>query len=82
MLNLDEKLDIVIDDSKSELKINFSAETSRAIYDVCDFSGKILKTGPLTKQEIFIDLSDLASDRYILLILDGDRVFSRQFNID
>lgn len=81
MLNLEEKLDIQIDEMRSELKLRFEAETDRAIYDICDYNGKILMTGPITEDSVHVDLSTLSKDRYILLILDGDRVFSQQFSL-
>jgi hypothetical protein len=79
MLNLEEKLEIKIDDVRKELRLSYTAETDRMVYDICDFSGKILKTGRLDSKTVVIDMNGLPKDRYILLILDGDKVFSKQF---
>ena len=79
MLNIEERLQVKIDQNNSELSLRFNSETERTIYDICDVNGRILKTGKVSDESTTVDLSKLPSDRYILLILDGDRIFSRHF---
>ncbi len=81
MLEILNKISVKTDAKNSKLTINFEGHTELSIYDVCDLNGRILKTGRIPSDITDIDISDLDSGTYLLLILDGDRMFSQRFKL-
>jgi hypothetical protein len=81
MLDFQTKIKLDVDEETSTLKVAFQPASSTTIYDVCDLQGRILLTGEISSTETSIDLSGLDQSQYILLILDGDRVFTKKVQL-
>lgn len=81
MIRTEELIKVHLSCCKSNLYIEYLPQTSRTIFDVCDENGRIIKTGKINNLETGIPISDLPKGKYILLILDGDRVNSQKFSV-
>lgn len=75
------RIQLDLDAESSTIKVGFQPESSNTIYDICDLRGRILQTGEISSASTSIDLSDFDRNQYILLILDGDRVFTRKIQL-
>ncbi|MGB6036453.1 MAG: hypothetical protein WBG42_09295 [Cryomorphaceae bacterium] len=81
MLDFQTRIKIEVDKISSTLTVGFKPQTPRPIYDICDLHGRILKTGGLTLSDTQVDLDGLRNKEYILLILDGDRIFTKKIDL-
>lgn len=73
---------INLEEGNASLEVCYKPKTERTLYDICDFNGRILKTGGIQQDKTVIDLNELFDDQYILLILDGDKICSKTFRLD
>jgi len=73
-------LDIELSEAKDRLVVRYTPRTERTIYDLCDMNGRVIKTGRISSEETALDISTLKGARFVMLIVDGDRVFSKRFN--
>jgi hypothetical protein len=69
------------DDSQNYLEIDYEPRSPKPIYDICDLHGKIIKTGKFTSEKIKVAVNDLLNSYYVLLILDGEEIKTRRFEI-
>lgn len=81
MIDTDDALTVAVSYCKSYLYLNYTPQTTRTVYDICDMNGRILKTGKITDSITEVDISDFENDKYVLLILDGDRVINQDFTV-
>ncbi len=63
------------------LEVNYLPQSEKPLYDICDESGRIIKTGKLRHGKMQVLVSDLLSSVYIFLILDGDEIKQQRFEI-
>ena len=82
MINTIQQLDLKVNKEGNDLWISYSPRTTRTIFDICDLNGRVIKTGQIKDIETTVNVTELFEDQYILLILDGDRVCSKKFQID
>ncbi len=82
MIKTEELIALDFDTSKAKLIVGYSRRTDRTIFDICDLSGRIVKTGKLDSDDSTIPVSELDNSHYIFLILDGDQVISRKFSVN
>ncbi len=82
MVNTEQQIKISISHCKTELLVNYAPKTTRVFYDICDTNGRILKTGSMSEFDVRINISELSNSKYVLLILDGDRIRNQGFTID
>jgi len=81
MLHLNNQIELELDNECSTLKLNYQPLTDHTLYDVCDVQGRILKTGEITSNQTNVDLKGLDNDQYILLVLDGNRAYTRKIKL-
>jgi len=72
---------IKLDPRAVTLTFTYSPKTTRALFDICDLNGRILKTGEIAEQDTKVKVAELHEDQYILLVLDGDEAASKRFEI-
>jgi hypothetical protein len=71
-----EKIDILI------FKLEYKPNSENALFDICDFNGRVLKTGTINPSgETEIDLSGIASGTFMIYILDGANIERRKITI-
>lgn len=81
MIKAEEIIKIEFSTECSSMSIGYAPSTDRTLYDICDLNGRIVKTGMIESHTTSVDTSELNNSHYILLILDGDKVTSRKFQI-
>ncbi len=82
MISAEEKIQIHGDPSTGTIDIGYLPQTERTLFDICDINGRILQTGAITGARTPVKVDELSPERrYIILILDGDRVCSRKFSL-
>ena len=81
MIRTQDYIQIEVKQNKETLMLAFERKTNRTVYDICDLNGRILKTGPMKTDRVKIPLNDLDDNHYILLVLDGDRVYNQKFTL-
>jgi len=64
-----------------QLLLEYAPSCDRTMYDICDIHGRVIKTGAITSQETRVDVTDMFSARYVILIVDGDRMVKKQFTL-
>jgi hypothetical protein len=69
--------EISIEMGNDSFLLRYAPRTERTIYDICDLNGRVIKTGVISESETCIDASDLFRKKYIVLIVDGDQMFSK-----
>jgi hypothetical protein len=72
---------IKLDPTANTLTFTYKPRTDRALFDICDLNGRILKTGEVDKKDTKVKVAELHEDQYILLVLDGDEAASKRFEI-
>ena len=78
---LSNPLKIRLNDSQDTLSVDYTPLGSKPLFDICDADGRILKSGKCATGKTRIKVSDLLSSVYVLLVLDGDRIRTRRFEI-
>lgn len=63
------------------LEVSYQPQSEKPLYDICDESGRIIKTGKITRDNMRVAVADLFSSGYIFLILDGDEIRQQRFKI-
>lgn len=82
MLTAEELITVHIEPEKQTIRIGYQPQTTRTLFDICDVSGRILKTGLIDSPKTEVQVKDLQEGmRYIVLVLDGDRVNTVQFKL-
>ena len=81
MSNKNDQVVIKLDPRASTLTFSYVPKTNRALFDICDLNGRILKTGEIGKDDTKVKVAELLEDQYILLVLDGDEAASKRFEI-
>lgn len=66
----------------SYIYLSYEPETERAICDICDMHGRILQTVRISSSMTEIDIRKLTNSKYILLILDGDKIINKTFTVE
>lgn len=80
MIGTDE-VTVAVSFCKSYLYLNYTPQTERTVYDICSMNGRILKTDRILDSLTEVDISELENNKYVLLILDGDRVINQEFTV-
>lgn len=62
-----------------KLKINYCPDATTALFDICDLSGSILKSGKFEEGNTF-DISFLRRGMYMLYIIDCGKVIKERFS--
>lgn len=81
MVSTEKLIQVDVCPKSRHLNISYQRCTERTIFDICDLNGRILKTGVMLKNCIKIPVKELVNNHYVLLVLDGDRVYSQKFCI-
>jgi len=79
MIFTDDEISVAVSYCNSYLYLNYTPQTDRSVYDICNLNGRILKTDQIIDSLTEIDITDLENNKYVLLILDGDRVINQSF---
>jgi hypothetical protein len=77
-----QRLRVEVSSDQSYLEVDYNPSTPDALYDICDTSGRIIKTGKVEGRRLRVAINDLISSCYVLLILDGKDVRSKRFNVE
>lgn len=81
MLNTSSAIEIQIQENSGTMVIKYNPQTDRTIYDLCDLNGRVIQTGPIHQEETVLDISSLSARKYVMLIVDGDRVISQRVTL-
>lgn len=63
------------------MTIHYDPKTDRTLYDLCDMNGRVLRTGIIKAKETILEMAGLSAKKYVMLIVDGDRVLSQRISI-
>lgn len=77
----DHNFQLHIDRIERLLKFNYEPDTEQALFDICDISGRIVKTGSVQGPETSVRVTDLEGDDYYLMVLDGELSTIEPFHI-
>ena len=72
MASTPHEIRIRIDQLERLLMFDYDPETEGALFDICDPSGQIVKTGEVTGPVTQVRLKDVQGDDLILMVLDGE----------
>ncbi len=61
-----------IDQIERTLMFEYEPGTRKAIFDICDISGHIVKTGEVNGPATSVRVTDLDGEDYYLMVLDGE----------
>lgn len=79
----DPKEQVSFTQNKDSLVIDQSEKAAHAIYDLCDFDGRIKQTGYLDEDgKAQIDISKISQGRYQLFIINEGCIFKSVIVID
>lgn len=65
----------------STVNMNFRSEFPQTSYELFDTQGRVIKNGEITSDLTTIDLAGLPKEKYIILVLDGNRLYIRNFEL-
>lgn len=78
----DPKEEVNFTQNKDSLVVNQSEKAAHAIYDLCDFDGRIKQTGYLDEAgKAQIDISKINQGRYQLFIINEGSIFKSVVDI-
>lgn len=63
------------------LRLEYEPYTDRAIFDICDLNGKVMRTGTLDNPTTEVDISGFQEGEYLLLVLDGEKIVKQKIRI-
>jgi len=63
------------------LEVNYRPTSEKPLFDICDLEGRVIKSGIVSANGLNIKVSDLINEIYVLLILDGEEVRTKRFQI-
>lgn len=72
---------IRIDQLERLLMFDYDPETEGALFDICDPSGQIVKTGEVRGSETRVRITDLDGEEYYLMVLDGELSTVKPFQL-
>ena len=81
MFSFFDPLRLKLSSDQKILEVSYSPTSEKPLFDICDLDGRIIKTGIVSATSLKIKVSDLINEMYILLILDGDEVRTKRFEI-
>lgn len=81
MFSFLDPLRIKLSPDQEILEVSYSPQSDKPLFDICDLEGRIIKTGIVSTNGLKIKVSDLINEMYIFLILDGDEVRTKRFQI-
>lgn len=81
MISAQEYIHLELSPCSKYLYLQFNRNTERTVYDICDIHGRILKSGTVEDDRVKISLGKLENNHYVVLVLDGDRVYNRKFTL-
>jgi len=81
MLNTAMDLKVNIDVDANQMTIHYDPKTERTLYDLCDMNGRVLRTGLISCKETILEMAGLTAKKYVMLIVDGDRVISQRISL-
>lgn len=61
-----------IDQIERLLMFDYEPGSHDALFDICDRSGRIVKTGGIEGKQTRVRLTDLNGEEYYLMVLDGE----------
>ena len=73
-------LQLEMDTIRKRLRVKYHGKEDRVYFDICDLSGRIIRTGEMVTPEHSIDLKDLKGEDYIFLLLDGQDIRRKRFS--
>jgi hypothetical protein len=65
-------ISVRIDQIERLLMFDYEPGTEDALFDICDSQGRIVKTGEVSGPVTRVRITDLNSEEYYLMVLDGD----------
>lgn len=77
---LSNPLKVELNSGQTALDIDYQP-TSKALFDICDAEGRILKSGRFEPGGTRVKVEDLLNAVYVFLVLDGERIRSCKFVI-
>lgn len=80
VFNFFNPLKIKVDHEHASINVTYQRHSDMAYYDICDTSGRVIRTGRLHKRGVKVDLKELKPSEYVLLILDGSHIERRLFS--
>lgn len=72
---------IRIDQLERLLMFDYDPGTEGALFDICDPSGRIVKTGEVAGRQTRVRITDLEGDEYYLMVLDGGLSVVKPFHL-
>ena len=74
--------DLKVAVNSNALTVTYTPKTWRALYDLCDFSGNIIKKGELEEVTSDIDITKLKNGTYSLWVVDGADLLKFNFTVN
>jgi len=81
MLSFIDPLRLKLSSDQEVLEVSYSPTSEKPLFDICDLEGRVIKTGNVSANSLKIKVSDLINEMYIFLILDGEEVRTKRFQI-
>jgi hypothetical protein len=81
MFSIIRAFQIKLDRQHAHLEISYTAKSNKPTYDICDLEGRIVKSGLVNCSKMRLKVNDLINSSYMLLILDGEHITSKRFQI-
>jgi len=70
-----------IDQLERLLMFDYEPGTADALFDICDSSGHIVKTGEVNGPVTRVRITDLDGEEYYLMVLDGETSTVQPFQL-
>ncbi len=70
-----------IDQIERLLMFDYEPGTEDALFDICDGSGRIVKTGDVNGPVTRVRITDLDGEEYYLMVLDGELSTVKPFQL-
>jgi len=81
MANQPLELRLRIDQIERLLMFDYEPGTEGALFDICDASGHIVKSGDVRGPVTRVRITDLSGEEYYLMVLDGETSAVQPFQL-
>lgn len=70
-----------VDQIERLLMFDYEPGSEEALFDICDRSGQVVKTGEVRGPVTQVKVTDLEGEEYYLMVLDGELSTVRSFQL-
>lgn len=75
------KGELDISQERDAVYVSYTPKTDRALFDICDMQGRVVRTGRVESKKTRIETKDLKPGHYLMWVVDAGEVVKTKFKL-